>query len=55
MGLVRDKSFYKQALAIAIPISIQSMITIGVNLMDNIMVGSLGETVLSGTSWPISM
>lgn len=50
MGLVRDKSFYKQALAIAIPISIQSMITIGVNLMDNIMVGSLGETVLSGTS-----
>ena len=50
MGLVRDKTFYKQALAIAIPISIQSMITIGVNLMDNIMVGSLGETVLSGTS-----
>lgn len=51
MGLfVRDKAFYKQAVAIAIPISMQSMITIGVNLMDNIMVGSLGETVLSGTS-----
>lgn len=50
MGLVRDKAFYKQTLSIAIPIAIQSMITIGVNLMDNIMVGSLGETVLSGTS-----
>ncbi len=50
MGLVMDKTFYKQAVAIAIPISIQSMITIGVNLMDNIMVGSLGETVLSSTS-----
>lgn len=51
MGLlVKDKAFYKQAVAIAIPISMQSMITIGVNLMDNIMVGSLGETVLSGTS-----
>ena len=51
MGLfVRDKEFYRQAVAIAVPISLQSMITIGVNLMDNIMVGSLGEVVLSGTS-----
>jgi len=50
MALVKDKVFYKQAVVIAVPISIQSMITIGVNLMDNIMVGSLGETVLSGTS-----
>lgn len=47
---VRDKEFYRQTLAIAIPVSLQSMITIGVNMMDNIMVGSLGETVLSGTS-----
>jgi putative MATE family efflux protein len=47
---VRDKEFYRQAVAIAVPISLQSMITIGVNLMDNIMVGSLGEVVLSGTS-----
>lgn len=47
---VRDTSFYKRALAIAIPISLQSCITIGVNLLDTIMVGSLGETVLSATS-----
>ena len=47
---VRDKEFYRQAVAIAVPISLQSMITIGVNMMDNIMVGSLGEVVLSGTS-----
>lgn len=47
---VRDKDFYRQTLAIAVPVSLQSMITIGVNMMDNIMVGSLGETVLSGTS-----
>lgn len=40
---VKDKAFYKQAVTIAIPISMQRMITIGVNLMDNIMVGSLGE------------
>lgn len=47
---VRDKQFYKNAAAIAIPVSLQSMITIGVNMMDNIMVGSLGETVLSATA-----
>ncbi len=51
MGIfVKDKTFYKQAVAIAVPISLQSMITIGVNLMDNVMVGSFGEAVLSGTS-----
>ena len=48
--LVTDKKFYKEAAAIAIPISLQSMITMGVNLLDNIMVGSLGETVMSATA-----
>ena len=48
--LVTDKKFYKEAAAIAIPISLQSMITMGVNLLDNIMVGRLGETELSATS-----
>ena len=51
MGLfVKDKEFYKKAAGIAIPVSLQSMITIGVSLMDNIMVGSLGETVMSATA-----
>lgn len=44
---VNDKEFYKKAATIAIPISLQSMITIGVNMMDSIMVGSLGDTSLS--------
>lgn len=47
---VRDKGFYKQVANIAIPIALQSMITMGVNLLDNIMVGSLGETAMSGVS-----
>ena len=34
---------------IAIPISLQSMITIGVNMTDTVMVGKLGETSLSAT------
>lgn len=47
---VRDKQFYKRAAVIAIPVSLQSMITIGVNLADTVMVGRLGETTLSAAA-----
>lgn len=47
---IKDKNFYKKAAAIAIPISLQSLIVIGVNMTDTIMVGSLGENALSGTA-----
>ncbi len=43
-------SFYKKVFALAFPIALQSLITIGVNMLDNIMVGSLGDTALSATS-----
>lgn len=47
---VRDKTFYKSVAKIAIPIALQGLITQGVNLMDTIMVGALGETELSAVS-----
>lgn len=47
---VRDKAFYKKTTAIAIPVSLQSVITIGVNMMDTIMVGTLEETALSAVA-----
>lgn len=47
---VKDRNFYKGVAAIAIPVSAQSMITIGVNMMDTVMVGTLGETSLSATA-----
>ena len=47
---VRDKQFYKTTVKIAVPIVLQSMITLGVNLIDTFMVGKLGETQLSATS-----
>lgn len=46
MIFVRDPKFYKKA-GIALPIAAQSMITIGVNMMDTIMLGSSGEIALS--------
>lgn len=47
---VKDKRFYKMALILALPIVLQNMITIGVNIMDTIMLGSYGEIQLSGSS-----
>ena len=47
---VRDKQFYKTALMLALPIVLQNKITIGVNIMDTIMLGSYGEIQLSGSS-----
>ena len=47
---VRDRQFYKTALMLALPIVLQNMITIGVNIMDTVMLGSYGEIQLSGSS-----
>lgn len=46
----KEPEFYKKVFVIAIPIALQSLITIGVNMLDTIMVGSLGDNALSATS-----
>ena len=46
----RDGSFYRKVFALALPIALQSLVTIGVNMLDTIMVGSLGESDLSAVS-----
>lgn len=43
-------SFYKRVAAVTIPITAQSLITMGVNMLDTIMLGQLGETALSASS-----
>lgn len=45
-----DKIFYKRLLMIAVPVILQSLITTGVNMVDNIMLGQLTETALSGST-----
>ncbi len=47
---VRDKHFYKLLISIGLPIAAQQLITVGVNMMDNIMLGKLGEVQMSGAS-----
>ena len=44
----RDKSFYKTLIALAVPISLQNLITFAVGFADNLMIGRLGDTAISG-------
>lgn len=45
-----SKSFYRKTATLAVPITLQCLLTMGVNMVDNIMVGSLGEVSLSAVA-----
>lgn len=45
-----DKALYRQMFKIAIPVSLQSLITVGINLMDTIMLSEMGDAQLSASS-----
>ena len=47
---IGDGAFWRMLAVIAIPLVVQQGVTNLVSLLDNIMVGALGETPLSGVS-----
>ena len=47
---VKDRVFYQKLCAIAIPIALQNLITVGVSMADTLMLGALGEVELSSAS-----
>ncbi len=47
---IGDRAFYKRVLAITVPMIIQNAVTNLVNLLDNLMVGSLGTEQMSGVA-----
>lgn len=47
---VKDRKFYRTAIILASPVVLQNMITIAVNMLDTIMLGSFGEVQISGSS-----
>lgn len=49
-GWLYDRKFYRHTLYIAVPIMIQNGITNFVSMLDNIMVGQIGTTQMSGVS-----
>ena len=47
---VNDKTFYRKVVNLAVPVVLQGMLTIGVNMIDTIMLGAYGEYQLAGSS-----
>ncbi len=47
LSFLRDRSFLRELLVIAIPISFQQLINASLNMIDVIMVGQLGETSIA--------
>lgn len=45
--LFGDKDFFKRLVSIAIPISIQNLISSSLNMVDTVMIGKLGETSIA--------
>lgn len=52
---LNNRNFYKKVVQIALPIAIQSIITGSLSLVDNLMVGSLGETALAAVGAGIQL
>ncbi len=43
LSFLRDKAFFRAMLALAVPVAFQQLITAGLNMIDVLMVGQLGE------------
>ncbi len=47
---IADKKFYKHVIMIAVPLMLQQFVNASVNLVDNLMVGQLGDASLAGVA-----
>lgn len=50
LKLKENKHFYLHVLTIAVPFMLQQLITSSVNLLDNLMVGQLGDAAIAGVA-----
>ncbi|MBR4895100.1 MAG: MATE family efflux transporter [Clostridia bacterium] len=46
--ITRDGNFYRSLVRLAIPVALQNLITFAVTFADNLMVGALGDSAISG-------
>ena len=53
--LRQEKDFYKTLAAVALPIALQSLISSSLTLVDNLMVGQLGESALTSVGLAIQI
>jgi putative MATE family efflux protein len=46
--MFNDRHFYKQMIRLALPVTLQNLVVSSLNLVDNIMIGGLGEAAIAG-------
>lgn len=49
-NILDNKSFYKMAFSLILPMAMQNLLSVGINSIDVLMLGSVSETVLSAAS-----
>ncbi len=47
---LKSREFYRQTIHLLVPVMLQQLITTGINFLDNIMVGSFGETQIAAAA-----
>ena len=48
---LKNKNFYKKTLRLMAPVMLQQLITVGINFLDNLMIGGFGETQIAAASF----
>ena len=51
MFVLKDRGFYKKTLVLMLPIILQQLITIGINFLDNLMIGGFGEVSIAAAAF----
>ena len=49
----KSPDFYRRTLILMAPVILQQLITIGINFMDNLMIGAFGETSIAAAAFGI--
>ena len=48
---LKSRPFFRKTLLLMLPVILQQLITIGINFLDNLMIGSFGETAIAAASF----
>lgn len=48
---LRSREFYRKTLTLMLPVILQQLITIGINFMDNLMIGGFGEVSIAAVAF----
>ena len=51
MIVLKDRGFYKKTALLMLPVILQQLITVGINFLDNIMIGSFGEVSIAAAAF----